>query len=123
MRCREQLNVGAYLHVIANDNISYVERDEAPIRKGARTDVRLVAVVAAERGANHRSLANASEQFAKNSVTAGMVVASGRIEGVGQDGRSIALAPKHRIIGDILLADEHALAVSALVEFKSRVRH
>jgi hypothetical protein len=44
-----------------------------------------------------------------------MVVASGRIEGLGHDGRSIALASKPGVIGDVLVAGEHPLAVGALV--------
>ena len=66
MSCGEELDVGADLGVVADGDFGDVEGDESPVDEGARADVSLVAVVAAEGGADGCGLAEGTEELAKD---------------------------------------------------------
>ena len=69
MGCGEELDVGADLDVVADGDFGDVEGDESPVDEGAGADVGLVAVVAAEGGADGGGLAEETEELAEDAIT------------------------------------------------------
>jgi hypothetical protein len=115
------LDVGANLNVFADGDSGDVESDESPVDEGACANGGLVAVVAAERRADDNFGADAAEEFSQDSIAAGVIVAGRGIELRGEYCGAITLATEIQIVGDIVIADKHPLAIRAAVGLESGV--
>ena len=70
---REQLDIRTDLHVVADVDLSNIERDQAEVREGPRTNVDVHAIVDVQRRAYDGVLAHRSEQVAKDLTRCGGV--------------------------------------------------
>ena len=115
MRRGEQLHVRADLHVVADGDTRDVEDDEAEVDERSGADVRLVAVVAVERGPNLAALPERSEQVEEDAPSRRRVLRRRLVELLREQRRASALLRENGVVRDVQVACEHSLTLASTV--------